>query len=277
MPWPKGKPRPVETRVKISDGQRGRTHSKEAKAKMRAAKLGKPRPERVKDGIRQARLRESAELEGEERRQRFASYGMLGKQHSEEARQRMSESQRGHKHSAARTEQIGEDRKRWWASLTPEERETQIAKMAHKKTGSKRNQKTRDKMSAANRRTWANMTTEERKQRGENISLGIQQAWQEGRISAANWASPTSIELKVEEGLKAQGIEYIPQKKLGPFYADFFLPETRQVIEVNGCYWHACEQCGHGHLTERIQRDQRKLGWLEKQGYLVTVIWEHDL
>jgi very-short-patch-repair endonuclease len=49
----------------------------------------------------------------------------------------------------------------------------------------------------------------------------------------------TNIEKKVEDWLKEDRcVQYEKQKKIGRFYVDFYLPETNEVIEADGGYWH---------------------------------------
>ena len=50
------------------------------------------------------------------------------------------------------------------------------------------------------------------------------------------------------------------------------------VIEVKGCYWHGCSQCGYNdewHLEKR-QRDATREAYLQEEGYQVKEIWEHE-
>lgn len=274
VPWPKGKPHSAETKAKIAKSSSGRKHSEETKAKISAGHLGKRLPNHVKEAIRQARLQESAKLTGEERRKRFASYGFKGKKHSPQAIAKTSAANRGKKRSDEQKAFISEDRKRWWASLSAEERRALGAKVGKSHKGQKRSAETRQKIAEGNQRWWRTASPEEREQRGQAIAEGLKQAWREGRIVYEN---PTSIELKVQNALESDGVPFVAQKQLGPFRVDFFIPDLRQVIEVNGCYWHACKKCGFDDPFGHRQRDSRKLSWLKKQGYTVVVIWAHDL
>jgi very-short-patch-repair endonuclease len=38
--------------------------------------------------------------------------------------------------------------------------------------------------------------------------------------------------------LEEAGVSYEPQVRFGRYVADFYLPETNVVIEVDGVYWH---------------------------------------
>lgn len=59
---------------------------------------------------------------------------------------------------------------------------------------------------------------------------------------------------------------------------DFLIPEEHTVIEVNGCWVHGCEEChgGQGFAVKRW-KDAVRSDALQRAGYQVEVIWEHEL
>jgi len=48
----------------------------------------------------------------------------------------------------------------------------------------------------------------------------------------------------------------------------------KKIIELFGCYWHKCSQCGFGN--ERTL-DKKRLGVYKKFGYKTLIVWEHEL
>jgi len=48
----------------------------------------------------------------------------------------------------------------------------------------------------------------------------------------------------------------------------------KKIIELFGCYWHKCQQCGFGN-GKKV--DNRKLKVYKKYGYKTLIIWEHEL
>lgn len=97
---------------------------------------------------------------------------------------------------------------------------------------------------------------------------------------------PTSIEREVGRIFDASGISYIrhpwirvvcdgDKRVLRP---DFVLPGYNLVVEVQGCYWHGCEECyGEiGRVDRRAEDILRKM-LLEEQGYHVLNVWEHEI
>ena len=72
-----------------------------------------------------------------------------------------------------------------------------------------------------------------------------------------------------------------------PGRPDFYFPEAKIVLFVDGCFWHACPSCGRIPKTradfwqEKIdtnrRRDQRTRRHLRAIGYRVFRIWEHEV
>lgn len=68
---------------------------------------------------------------------------------------------------------------------------------------------------------------------------------------------------------------------------DFFFPQQRLAIFVDGCFWHGCPNCGHIPKTNssfwqaKIRRNQERDAntslSLETQGIQVLRFWEHEL
>lgn len=73
--------------------------------------------------------------------------------------------------------------------------------------------------------------------------------------------SPSSLETTVSNLLCEMGLAFLPQKALGTFLCDLFIPSARLVIECDGTYWHAS--------PEQRARDERKDRWLTAHRYTV--------
>jgi very-short-patch-repair endonuclease len=78
--------------------------------------------------------------------------------------------------------------------------------------------------------------------------------------------------------LDEHGVRYLRQKEIGHYHVDFYLPQTNSVVEVQGCYWHGCLQCGHDDAFHRTRRrqDASRHTYLRRKGYQVELLWEHD-
>lgn len=72
-----------------------------------------------------------------------------------------------------------------------------------------------------------------------------------------------------------------------PGSPDFYFPEEKLVVFLDGCYWHACPRCGHvpsvnrpfwsEKLRRNVERDREKEQKLEAEGFGFIRFWEHEL
>lgn len=68
---------------------------------------------------------------------------------------------------------------------------------------------------------------------------------------------------------------------------DFYFPESRLAVFVDGCFWHGCPKCGHypktrsafwkAKIDRNRQRDFDTTTRLESEGVRVLRFWEHEL
>lgn len=98
-------------------------------------------------------------------------------------------------------------------------------------------------------------------------------------ISAASWLD--SME-------KIRGRLINREWRVGPFYADGFIPETKEVFEFWGCYFHGCSFCYTDRNTKvksgdeettvakLLEKVEYKKRYYQHLGYKLTEIWEHD-
>lgn len=98
-----------------------------------------------------------------------------------------------------------------------------------------------------------------------------------------------STEMKVELALVDVGVEgweKHPKDILGK--PDFYFPDHRLAVFVDGCFWHACPVCKRrvpasraefwrNKIDENRRRDNRQRRKLRRQGYHVMRVWEHEL
>lgn len=88
----------------------------------------------------------------------------------------------------------------------------------------------------------------------------------------------TKPELKVELELIRLNINYqkqVPLCKIAK--VDFYLPEHRIVIQVDGCYWHNCPIHSKKILIGKTERDIQQDSILTFNGFNIYRIWEHDI
>jgi DNA mismatch endonuclease (patch repair protein) len=107
-------------------------------------------------------------------------------------------------------------------------------------------------------------------------------------MSLVRNAGNKSTELRVEQALVEGGIEgwtKHPKGMVGK--PDFYFPEQRLAVFVDGCFWHACPTCGrlpksrtefwHTKIDANRRRDNRLRRQLRKMGYRTMRVWEHEL
>jgi len=103
----------------------------------------------------------------------------------------------------------------------------------------------------------------------------------------------TKPEIAFEKKLNALGwqenIDYKKQFRIRSCLVDFYLIKSNQVVEIYGCWWHACLQCGHtqGIRKSRGQgirsaesireHDAKRIAYIESKGYIVKIIWQHEM
>lgn len=122
-------------------------------------------------------------------------------------------------------------------------------------------------MSDAGRRRWAEMSGDHRQEVIKNVSEGRKRD-----------TGPSGFEVAVRKVLDDLGVRWLSGMKVSGFFPDLFLPEGNILVEVNGCYWHACSTCfpDHNDADRMHLRDRRKIGAYRKAGYACLMLWEHD-
>lgn len=99
----------------------------------------------------------------------------------------------------------------------------------------------------------------------------------------------TKIEVMVGEWLSSFGYLFKLNDKSYPGAPDIILPDMKTAIFINGCFWHAHENCKYStipktrtefwkdKLSGNVVRDKLKMKELESQGWNVLTIWECEL
>lgn len=79
----------------------------------------------------------------------------------------------------------------------------------------------------------------------------------------------SSIEFSIEKVLEQIGVSYEPNKQIGPYIVDFFLPNLGMVIECDGDYWHS--------LPRIREKDIKKDSYLKELGFEVIHFSENEI
>jgi len=101
-------------------------------------------------------------------------------------------------------------------------------------------------------------------------------------------AENTGPEIKFRNFLHSRGIrnfKMYPKKISGK--PDFYFPEEKLAIFIDGCFWHGCKKCFQKPQTNKkfwmekvknnIRRDLKVNSLLSKEGFKVVRLWEHEI
>lgn len=98
-----------------------------------------------------------------------------------------------------------------------------------------------------------------------------------------NKTKDTKPERMYEALLIQSGTKYIKQFQIDRCHVDFFLPASKTVVEVYGCFAHQCYRCGFRNgaygmtAQQKHEADERRIKFLQSKGYIVKVVWQHEL
>jgi DNA mismatch endonuclease, patch repair protein len=108
------------------------------------------------------------------------------------------------------------------------------------------------------------------------------------RMSAIKGRGNKTTELKLRLALVRSGLKgwtVNPKGLIGN--PDFYFPEKRLAVFVDGCFWHGCSRCGHipkknnpywsTKILRNQQRDIEKTLKLQEAGIKVLRFWEHQI
>lgn len=112
---------------------------------------------------------------------------------------------------------------------------------------------------------------------------------QRSRNMSAIRSKNTKPEEIVRKYLFSQGFRYRKNDPRLPGKPDIVLPKYKTVVFVNGCFWHAHEDCKYfvwpknnsefwkEKISGNVERDNRNNAELENNGWHVITIWECEL
>lgn len=94
--------------------------------------------------------------------------------------------------------------------------------------------------------------------------------------------TPTSIEAETYAALKDLGILFEPQRRIGKFIVDAFIPDRNIVIECQGDYFHCNPRVypdGPKYKSQRrgFERDIMKRSFFADEAYTFIELWELDI
>jgi very-short-patch-repair endonuclease len=82
-------------------------------------------------------------------------------------------------------------------------------------------------------------------------------------------SAPTDAEIRLWSRLRRKqldGFRFRRQQRIGPYIVDFFCPDAKLIVEVDGGQHNADEE-----------KDEKRTRWLEARGYRVIRFWNNDV
>ncbi|NBR67109.1 MAG: hypothetical protein EBT79_07525 [Actinobacteria bacterium] len=99
-------------------------------------------------------------------------------------------------------------------------------------------------------------------------------------MSAARAAlSKTSlVHLRFKDRMVASGMtDFVTEGRVGRFDIDEAHFGLRVAVEIDGCYWHGCAECGHIGVPRTLNNDKAKAAYLLAAGWTLVRIPEHTV
>lgn len=116
--------------------------------------------------------------------------------------------------------------------------------------------------------------------------VDVMQSSQRSALMSRIRAKDTTPELQVRSMLWREGYRFRLHPRELPGRPDIVLPKWRAVVLVNGCFWHAHENCRlfripatrtdfwRTKLEANRQRDMRVIKSLQDLDWRIAVVWE---
>ena len=113
--------------------------------------------------------------------------------------------------------------------------------------------------------------------------MGLTRSEQMSRIKGAD----TKPELLLRGVLLQAGLEFTPHVRVEGIRADLVCEAQRIAVFIDGCFWHGCPahyvrprsrtEFWAAKLRSNVERDRAQVVTLERAGWRVVRVWEHEV
>ena len=113
--------------------------------------------------------------------------------------------------------------------------------------------------------------------------MGLTRSQHMARIAG----SDTGPERKLRSHLWAKGLRYRLHRPTSVGRPDLVFPGSQVAVFVDGCFWHGCpihytpprtsRRFWASKLMQNVERDRRQTLALEREGWIVIRVWEHEV
>lgn len=88
----------------------------------------------------------------------------------------------------------------------------------------------------------------------------------------------TNLHLGFKRLMEENGVTgFVSEYEVGFYAIDEAHPSLGIALEIDGCYWHSCSECGLTGPKENARLDKSKTTYLTRRGWLVVRLWEHEI
>jgi len=101
----------------------------------------------------------------------------------------------------------------------------------------------------------------------------IENQWSD--VIGPDWTI-SKLHKEIKGSLVSLGFETTTNLGVGKWIIDEADPKRKIALDLRGCYWHSCPLCGFHGPESNPERDAKKQAGLEKKGWTVLCIWEHE-
>jgi G:T-mismatch repair DNA endonuclease (very short patch repair protein) len=86
----------------------------------------------------------------------------------------------------------------------------------------------------------------------------------------------TKPHLAVKAALAGGAFPFTSEFRVGPYRIDEAIPGLKLAVEVQGCFWHSCRECGYKGPARTQWVDKAKASYLNNLGWDLFYVWEHQ-
>lgn len=119
------------------------------------------------------------------------------------------------------------------------------------------------------------------------MTVGLPTTDQRRQMMSRIKGRDTGPELSLRRNVWALGLRYRLQYRIGRTRPDMVFIGARVAVFVDGCFWHGCplhstapknnREFWEQKLKRNRDRDAENTQWLEKNGWRVLRLWEHEI
>lgn len=98
-------------------------------------------------------------------------------------------------------------------------------------------------------------------------------------VKARQALSKTSnLHLRFKDRMVRSGLEgFQTEYECGPYFLDEANPMLKICVEIDGCYWHGCVDCGFNGQPNNLRVDKAKNTYLTNKGWTIVRVRECDI